>query len=222
MCRLQRRRLIIVLTEVRKTEARKPAIADAIADLKKSLNIPNAITASRAVVAIVAAFLFVSDNQSHFYWGIALFVYAALSDLVDGLLARRMGQVTDLGKVLDPVADKIALFALLAAFGVKLGLPLWAPVLYGIKELTQLVVGAVLFSKAGRPLQANIWGKAASVVLYGGALFFLLGALFWADLKVVGLIVLVIGLALSVFAGLGYYRQLKNLPPLPDSGTKGD
>lgn len=213
MCRLQRRRLIIVLTDARKF---------AIADLKKSLNIPNVITASRGVIAIVAAFLFVSDNQSRFYWGIALFVCAGLSDLVDGWLARRMGQVTDLGKVLDPVADKIALFALLVAFGVKLGLPLWFPVLYGIKELTQLVVGAVLFSKVGRPLQANIWGKTASLVLYGGALLFLLGALFWADLKVVGLVVLVIGLALSVFAGLGYYRQLKSLSPLPDSGTKGD
>ena len=217
MCRSQRRRLIIVLTDTR-----RPGIADFKIDLKKSLNIPNAITASRAVLAIIAAFLFVSDNQFRFYWGMALFVCAGLSDLVDGWLARKLGQVTDLGKVLDPVADKIAIFALFVAFSVKLGLPLWVPALYGLKELTQLIVGAVLFARVGRPLQANLWGKTASLVLYGGALLFLLGALFWDSLKVVGLVVLVIGLALSVFAGLVYYRQLKNIPPLTDSGTKGD
>jgi len=217
MCGSQRRRLIIALIDHRKS-----VIANLKSDWKESLNVPNAITASRAVIAIVAAFLFVSDNQVSFYWGIALFTCAGLTDLVDGWLARRMGQVTDLGKMLDPVADKIAIFALFVAFSIKLGLPLWVPALYAVKELTQLIVGAILFSKVGRPLQANIWGKTASLVLYGGALLYLLGHLFWEDLQVVGLIVLVIGLALSVFAGLGYYRQLKKMPTLADSGTKGD
>jgi len=101
-------------------------------------------------------------------------------------------------------------------------LPLWVPAIYAIKELTQLIVGALLFSKVGRPLQANVWGKSASLVLYGGALLYLLGHLFWESLQVVGLIVLVIGLALSVFAGLGYYRQIKKMPALADPGTKGD
>lgn len=217
MCGSQRRRLTIALIDHKKS-----VIADLISDRKKSLNVPNAITASRAVIAIIAAFLFVSDNQNRFYWGIVLFTFAGLTDLVDGWLARRMEQVTDLGKMLDPVADKIAIFALFIAFSTKLGLPLWVPALYAFKELTQLIVGAVLFSRVGRPLQANIWGKTASVVLYSGALFYLLGHLFWDDLQLVGVIVLVIGLALSVFAGLGYYRQLKKLSTLADSGTKGD
>ncbi|MGI5853072.1 MAG: CDP-alcohol phosphatidyltransferase family protein [Bacillota bacterium] len=198
------------------------SIKTVITDPEKSLNVPNAITASRAVIAIVAAFLFASENQASFYWGIALFTCAGLTDLVDGWLARKTGQVSDLGKMLDPVADKIAIFALFAAFSVKLGLPLWVPAIYAIKELTQLIVGALLFSKVGRPLQANVWGKSASLVLYGGALLYLLGHLFWESLQVVGLIVLVIGLALSVFAGLGYYRQIKKMPALADPGTKGD
>ena len=149
MCGLQRRRQTIALINSIKT---------VITDPEKSLNVPNAITASRAVIAIVAAFLFASENQASFYWGIALFTCAGLTDLVDGWLARKTGQVSDLGKMLDPVADKIAIFALLQRSASN-----W-DCRFGYQLFTQSRVdaancGRTSFSKVGRPLQANVWGK---------------------------------------------------------------
>jgi CDP-diacylglycerol---glycerol-3-phosphate 3-phosphatidyltransferase len=69
------------------------------------------LTVARAVSVPVVVVLFAWDFPNHAYWATGLFAIAMLTDQIDGWLARRSGQSTDLGRILDPVADKILVLA---------------------------------------------------------------------------------------------------------------
>ena len=71
------------------------------------------LTVGRAISVPVVIVLYAWDFPNHFYWGTAVFALAMLTDQVDGWLARRAGTSTDLGRILDPVADKILVMAAL-------------------------------------------------------------------------------------------------------------
>ena len=86
------------------------------------------------------------------------------TDWVDGTIARRTGQVSELGKVLDPVADRAAIAAGLIALIVRGAFPLWAGVLILARDVVVLVAGAVLAAK-GRRIDVRWIGKVATFAL---------------------------------------------------------
>ncbi len=69
------------------------------------------LTVARAVAVPVVVALYALDFEHHLYWATAVFAVAMLTDQIDGWLARRSGQSTDLGRILDPMADKILVIA---------------------------------------------------------------------------------------------------------------
>jgi CDP-diacylglycerol--glycerol-3-phosphate 3-phosphatidyltransferase len=138
------------------------------------VNLPNAITLSRLV--LTAAFvLFVALEAT---WGhitaLILFMIAAISDFVDGWLARKMNLVTPLGKLLDPLADKIlvcAAFVFLTAEGVC---PVWITALIIGREF--LVTGLRQIAiEAGQVLAADNLGKWKTTF----QLIYLIAGLIW-------------------------------------------
>lgn len=78
-----------------------------------SLNLPNLITIGRILLIPVFVLLFIAPTEDRSLSAAAIFVIAAASDLLDGYLARRTGQVTKLGKLLDPIADKLLVLSAL-------------------------------------------------------------------------------------------------------------
>lgn len=82
------------------------------------MNLPNAITTLRIVLAPVTAMLLMQPSSSSRLLAMGVFLVAALSDLVDGALARQRGEITDFGKLVDPIADKLLLVATLVPFYV--------------------------------------------------------------------------------------------------------
>lgn len=80
------------------------------------MNLPNSITTLRIVLAPIATFLLLQSHASSRLLAMAVFLVASLSDLVDGALARKRGEVTDFGKLADPIADKLLLVATLVPF----------------------------------------------------------------------------------------------------------
>ncbi|MGI9626869.1 MAG: CDP-diacylglycerol--glycerol-3-phosphate 3-phosphatidyltransferase [Longimicrobiales bacterium] len=80
------------------------------------LNLPNAITVARILVCPLISYLALSGSVPARYWAFVLFVFAALSDLWDGYLARKHGLITDVGKLLDPIADKLLLVSTFIPF----------------------------------------------------------------------------------------------------------
>jgi CDP-diacylglycerol--glycerol-3-phosphate 3-phosphatidyltransferase len=77
------------------------------------MTLADQLTVGRAVSVPLVIALFAVDFEHHAYWGTAVFAVAMLTDQIDGWLARRSGTVTDLGTILDPVADKVLVLATL-------------------------------------------------------------------------------------------------------------
>ena len=94
----------------------------------------------------------------------ALIVYAAafFTDILDGYLARRNGWISNLGKILDPLADKLMLLCALACFYLKGWLPLFIPLVAAFKELAMLVGGLFMLNKKNIVVVSDWWGKIAA------------------------------------------------------------
>jgi len=119
---------------------------------------PNALTLSRfALTALLMAFLFLPIPLGPSL-ALAAFILAAVSDAVDGHLARTVYGVTPFGALIDPLADKVLVCAAFVSF-VQIGLvPAWIAVLILSREF--LVTGLrVLAGARGRPIAARAWGK---------------------------------------------------------------
>jgi len=115
--------------------------------------------------------IFVAIAQSERYWAAGWFLLGALTDWLDGYVARRFNQVTDLGKWLDPLVDKLLVLAPLLAL-VEVGeVPGWLVFLLLARELGITAWRAQLPQMAG----ANIWGKLKTVTQVGAVV----GLILW-------------------------------------------
>ena len=96
---------------------------------------------------------------------LVIFAAASLTDLIDGKIARKYNQVTDLGKFLDPLADKVLVIAAMAMFCEWGRFPAWALMIvlfreFAVSGLRMIAAGA----PGGKVIAANIWGKAKTVL----------------------------------------------------------
>lgn len=100
------------------------------------LNIPNALTMGRVLVIPLACYLVAANTKLTAMWGAILFGLAAVTDWLDGYLARRLKLVSMTGKFLDPLADKLLVMALLCTFLTQDRIPLWFVVLSLAREMS--------------------------------------------------------------------------------------
>jgi CDP-diacylglycerol---glycerol-3-phosphate 3-phosphatidyltransferase len=122
------------------------------------VNLPNAITFSRLVMTAAFVVAVSQASLTGYGMGLALFVIAAVSDFLDGYLARKMGLVTPLGKLMDPLADKILVSAAFVFFTEKGLCPVWVTALIIGREF--LVTGLRQIAiESGKVLAADRLGK---------------------------------------------------------------
>lgn len=158
---------------------------------------PNALSLVRLVMVpvVVALLLARSDGLAA-----AFFVLAAITDFLDGKLARRAGP-TRLGQILDPVADRLMLSSVAVVLAIRGLLPVWAVAILVGRDLAALVGSFVVGSK----IRVNRVGKAATAVLMGAV------ALVVISPGKVGEIVFYAGICLSIAAGLMYVKSVRRL-----------
>lgn len=127
------------------------------------LNLANALTALRVVLAPVFLLLYVQGDRPR---ALAAFAAAAATDVLDGLVARALGQHTRLGAFLDPIADKLLAACALVALAATDQLPWWLPALVVSRDLAQLA-GAAILRTTHRvvPVAPTRIGKYATVAL---------------------------------------------------------
>ena len=125
--------------------------------------IPNLLSVLRILVIGPFAYFFLNDQL---LWAVAMLAFSGLSDLFDGLIARKFNQVTELGKMLDPVADKLTQATIAVCLAVKH--PILIPILlvFVFKELGMLVGGCILLKQKKRPCAAKWYGKVATFSFY--------------------------------------------------------
>ena len=129
------------------------------------MNLPNKLTVARMLATPVFMLFMMLNFKGHFVVALAIFIAAALTDLFDGKIARQQNLVTDFGKFLDPVADKMLTTAAFLAFlqaGVGEGI-LWMVFITLLREFLVTSVRLVAASGGGKVIAANIWGKAKTV-----------------------------------------------------------
>lgn len=133
------------------------------AQTDRVLTIPNVISFLRiALIPVFVALIVDPDTRRA---GLVLFAVVVATDWVDGALARATGQVSELGKVLDPVADRLAIAAGLIALVVADAFPLWAALLILVRDVTVLIAGLVLLSKRRARIEVRHLGKVATFAL---------------------------------------------------------
>ncbi|MBT4889153.1 MAG: CDP-alcohol phosphatidyltransferase family protein [Rhodospirillales bacterium] len=107
------------------------------------MNIPNTITFARILAVPFAVWLVLNDSLETAFW---LFLIAAISDGVDGFIAKRFNMVTQLGSYLDPIADKALLISIYLSLGVEGYIPLWLVIMVVFRDL--LIVSGAFFYQA--------------------------------------------------------------------------
>ncbi|MBE6742525.1 MAG: CDP-alcohol phosphatidyltransferase family protein [Ruminococcaceae bacterium] len=188
--------------------------------------IPNWLCFIRIALIPVFSVLFIKD---YYIAAFIVMIVAALTDLFDGKIARKFNMVSNLGKILDPIADKLSQMAIVIILIVKFwhGPLRYVFFLFIVKELLMLAGGALLLSKGLRPTAAEMWGKVATTVFYifmiliiavGGKGSALDGYAFFAPIvgffsQTVVTVMVVISLVLTFVSLFGYVpgfvRQLK-------------
>lgn len=144
----------------------KNAIKDNLKDLFDGWNtIPNWLCFLRIALIPVFSVMFI---KGQYVAAFITMIVAALTDLFDGKIARKYNMVSNLGKILDPIADKLSQMAIVIILIVKFwdGMLRYILFLFIVKELLMLAGGALLLSKGLRPTAAEMWGKVATTVFY--------------------------------------------------------
>lgn len=129
----------------------------------KKENIPNILTIIRF---ILIPFIFMAVISQHYLVGLIIFTVSAITDVLDGYIARKYNYVTDIGKLIDPLADKLTQMALLSALCILNLLPLWIFIVVFIKELVIIVSASVLYSKKDVVVYSKWYGKLATTLFY--------------------------------------------------------
>ncbi|MFD7106105.1 CDP-alcohol phosphatidyltransferase family protein [Streptomyces celluloflavus] len=183
----------------------------------KVLTVPNALSALR--VAGVPVFLWLVlqpyfGSPSLDGWAIALLAISGVTDYLDGKLARRWNQVTRLGQILDPAADRLYTISTLLALLLRGVIPLWFLLLLLARDIFMFINVATLRRIGYSPLQVNFIGKAATFnLMYAFPLLLLAdGGNSLADYaRVIGWALAIWGAALYWWSAALYTTQVRSL-----------
>ncbi len=171
-------------------------------------SIPNILTAFR--LALVPIFIGIFFSKINFHREIAgvIFGISAITDFFDGYLARKYKSETKIGKLLDPIADKLLAISSLAVLVISHDISLWVLEVLIFRELVLIIGSALIIKKKDRIIGPSIWGKLATLSILLG----IFGLLF--NIKIAKYL-LYFGIIISVISGIDYI--LKGLRVLRNS-----
>jgi CDP-diacylglycerol---glycerol-3-phosphate 3-phosphatidyltransferase len=184
-------------------------------------NAANIITVARMLLAPVFIALLLFDAGADGLWRYVaggLFVLASATDGVDGFLARRRNLVTDAGKLLDPIADKLLTGGALVALTILGELPWWVTALILVREVGITVLRFVALRD--HVIAASIWGKVKTWVQIIAISFAIvpLWTFFGPALHVVNTVLMTLAVIITLVSGAEYLWQAYRGRPRPAAG----
>lgn len=185
-------------------------------------NLPNAITIVRILMAPLVFWLLLADAGADGpmrWWSAVLFIIAISTDWVDGWLARSRGLVTDLGKILDPIADKLLTSGALVCLSILGELPWWVTAIIVVREVgitvwrfMELRRGNVVPASSGGKLKTLVQSVAISLALAP------LWTIFGEWVHWVNGVLMTAAVILTIWSGLLYVRDAVVLARSPRAG----
>jgi CDP-diacylglycerol---glycerol-3-phosphate 3-phosphatidyltransferase len=168
--------------------------------------LPNYLTLLRMLLVPVLVVFLLSELSFGEGLAAGVFVFASLTDIVDGYLARRNDEVTNFGKLMDPLADKLLVTAALVALVSLDRVAAWVAMVIIAREFAVTGMRQVAVEQ-GQVIAANAWGKFKTGLQIATVLVLILvdGSPLWSDLLVY------VTVAVTVFSGLEYFFELRRV-----------
>lgn len=165
--------------------------------------IPNLLTYLRIIIIIPFVICFLNHK---YIMAMILIGISALSDCCDGFIARKFNQITDLGKLLDPVADKLTLLSVMVCITIFTPVVLPVMTILVLKDVVMLMGGTRLLKKGLTPPAAKWYGKIGTILFYFSVILIVfLKAMFGYENAVLSLILLSVTAVVMIYALVQYY-----------------
>lgn len=177
----------------------------------RALNLPNVISLSRVAITPLLIWLLTDPSRSAAWIAAAAFIVACVSDWLDGYLARRRGLITNLGKFLDPLADKVLIISaliMLTAMPREPRVPGWIVAVIAAREVAVTGLRAIARDE-GIVLGAESLGKAKMTFEIVALVSLLLHYPIWLiDFHAAGMVFIWIAMVLALWSGVAYHLRL--------------
>lgn len=197
------------------------------------MNLPNKLTIIRILLVPIMVIIPMLNITGKFlnieiaYWIMNLiFIIASITDKLDGYLARSRNQITNFGKFLDPIADKILVLAAMLILVEEGNLPAWIPIIVLTREFVVSAYRLIAVEQGGKVIAASIWGKLKTVTQMIAVILafininesniffnFIHGELSGIELliNVLTSILMLISTIATIFSGLNYIKGGKEI-----------
>ena len=170
------------------------------------MNLPNKLTIARVICVPIFVVLYYLDLN---LWACIVFVIASITDMLDGRIARSRNLVTNFGKIMDPLADKVLVYAAFCLFIEKGVMPGWMLIIILAREFAVSGMRTVAASQ-GTVVAAGMTGKIKTV-LQMFAVIFLILAPYAKALDIIGKVLLWASLVMTIVSGAEYIIKNKNV-----------
>ncbi len=179
--------------------------------MNKFLTIPNIISLIRIIlIPIIAIMYFNSNLQHHYAYTLLLLLLSGISDVVDGYIARHFNAVSDVGKVLDPIADKLTQAVILFCLCIRNQYILPMFIVLFVKEFLTLVAAAYLLKHGTKPISAKWWGKLSTVMIYSTIFYSIAADYFEVLPQSILLVLMLASIICMLISMIGYMRLFLN------------
>lgn len=182
----------------------------------KLKHIPNVFSIIRILLVGLFIYLFFNDYPKNIAGAVVVFLTAGLTDVLDGFLARKYNWITNLGKILDPIADKLMQCTVLVCMLIKSLIPAWLVIPFILKELLILSGGLFMIKRRSLVAVSNVFGKITVVFFYASVVFCIFARDFLEAnpvvLYIVCSLVLLAAMAALINYILAYFKTLRMQP----------
>ena len=172
-----------------------------------ALNLPNVLTVIRILLVPVLVVALLNETDNGDLLAAIVFAIASLTDAMDGYLARTRNAITNFGKLMDPIADKLLIIAALVALVSLNRLAAWVAMVIIARELT-VTITRMQATQQGIVIASSWWGKAKTIVQVA-AIFFVIAvghpSPMWVDGLVYGMV------AITIVSGVDYFFGLRRV-----------
>lgn len=197
---------------------------------KDVFTIPNLLSLFRlALIPVYIVIYLNASERAHYLLAGAILAVSCLTDMIDGKIARRYNMISNVGKILDPIADKATQLALILCLAIKHPVLRYLVILFVMKEGFQLIAGMILLRKGQILKGALISGKVCTTVLFVSlivlVLFPTLNETVVAVIAIVDAAFMLVAFVDYIFAFLGkrgYIEQIDQDAPSPDTQDAPD
>ncbi len=170
---------------------------------KENFNVPNMLSFIRIIIIIPFVLYFLNDE---YLLAAVMLIFSGLSDMFDGIIARKLNQATKFGRILDPVADKLTLTAVVVCIGIKFPETILLVVILILKDVSMLIAGSFLLKKGVEPPAAKWYGKLSTIFFYISVIIIVvLKAIYGITSPIISVLLLSITSFFMLFALFKYF-----------------